>query len=40
MPARDVVRTVAIVPKTVSWNTTNADIDWEMEKAVLILLEK
>ena len=31
--------TVAIVPKTASWDTTNADIDWEMEKSVLILFE-
>ncbi len=32
--------TVAIIPKTVSWSTTNADIDWEMEKSVLILFEE
>lgn len=31
--------TVAIVPKMAAWNMTNADIDWEMEKSVLILFE-
>ena len=31
--------TVAIIPKTASWDTTNADINWEMEKSVLILFE-
>lgn len=30
----------AIVPKTAAWNTTNADIDWEIEKSVLILYEE
>ncbi len=30
---------VAIVPKTAAWDTTNADIDWEIEKAVLIIYE-
>jgi len=30
---------VAIVPKTASWDTTNADIDWEIEKSVLIIYE-
>lgn len=30
---------VAIVPKTASWETTNADIDWEIEKSVLIIYE-
>lgn len=30
---------VAIVPKTASWDTTNSDIDWEIEKSVLILYE-
>lgn len=32
--------TVAIIPKTASWNTTNTNIDWEMEKSVLILFEE
>ena len=31
---------IAIVPKTADWNTTNADIDWEMEESVLILFEE
>ncbi len=31
--------TVSIIPKTAGWNTTNADIDWEIEKSVLILFE-
>lgn len=31
---------VSIVPKTASWNTTNTDIDWEIEKSVLILFEE
>jgi len=30
---------VAIIHKTASWDTTNADINWEMEKSVLILFE-
>lgn len=30
--------TVAIVPKTASWDTTNADIDWEMEKICVNLI--
>lgn len=30
---------VAIVPKTAAWDTTNADIDWEIEKSVLIIYE-
>ncbi len=30
--------TVAIIPKTASWSTTNADIDWEMEKSVLVFI--
>lgn len=32
--------TVAIIPKTASWSTTNADIDWETEKSVLILYDE
>ena len=32
--------TVAIVPTTADWNTTNPHIDWEMEKSVLILFEE
>jgi hypothetical protein len=28
---------IAIVPKTARWNRSNTDIDWEMEKSVLIL---
>jgi hypothetical protein len=30
---------IPIIPKTAAWNTTNADIDWEIEKSVLILFE-
>lgn len=30
---------VAIVPKTAAGDTTNADIDWEIEKSVLIIYE-
>lgn len=30
---------VAIVPKTAAWDTTNADIDWEIEKSVLLIYE-
>lgn len=30
---------VAIVPKTASWGTTNSDIEWEIEKSVLIIYE-
>jgi len=33
-------QSIAIVPKTADWNTTNTDIDWEMEKSVLILFEE
>ena len=33
-------QSVAIVPKTADWNTTNTDIGWEMEKSVLILFEE
>lgn len=29
----------AIVPTTASWGTTNSNIDWEIEKSVLILYE-
>jgi hypothetical protein len=32
--------TVSIIPKTASWDTTNTDIDWEVEKSVLILYEE
>jgi len=32
--------TVSIIPKTASWDTTNADIDWEIEKSLLILYEE
>jgi hypothetical protein len=32
--------TVSIIPKTASWHTTNTDIDWEIEKSVLILYEE
>ena len=28
-----------IIPKTVDWQTTNCDIDWEIEKCVIILYE-
>lgn len=30
---------VAIVPKTTSWDTTYADIAWEIEKSVLLIYE-
>lgn len=30
---------VAIVPKNASWGTTNTDIEWEIEKSVLIIYE-
>ena len=30
---------IAIVPRTASWGTTNSDIDWEIEKSVLLLYE-
>lgn len=30
---------VAIVPKNASWNTTNTDSDWEIEKSALIIYE-
>ncbi len=33
-------QSIAIVPKTADWKTTNTDIDWEMEKSVLILFEE
>jgi len=29
-----------IIPKTASWETTNSDIDWEIEKCIIILYEK
>ena len=32
-------QSIAIVPKTASWNTANTDIDWEMEKSVLYCLK-
>lgn len=31
--------TIAIIPKTAAWHTTNTDIDWEMEKSVLVFFE-
>lgn len=33
-------QSIAIVPKTADWNTSNSDIDWEMEKSVLLLFEE
>ena len=30
---------VPIVPRTAPWDTTNSDIEWEIEKSVLILYE-
>jgi len=30
---------VFIILKTTAWDTTNADIDWEIEKSVLIFFE-
>ncbi len=33
-------QSIAIVPKTANWNRTNPDIDWEMEKSVLISFEE
>jgi hypothetical protein len=32
--------TIAIIPKTAAWQTTNADIDWEMEKSVLVFFQE
>jgi hypothetical protein len=32
--------TIAIIPKTAAWHTTNTDIDWEMEKSVLVFFEE
>lgn len=31
--------TVSVIPKTASWDTTNTDIDWEIEKSVLVFFE-
>lgn len=31
---------IAIVPKTASWDTTNSDIVWEIEKSVLIIYDE
>lgn len=31
--------TVSVIPRTASWDTTNTDIDWEIEKSVLIFFE-
>ena len=28
--------TVSVIPKTASWDTTNTDIDWEIENSALI----
>lgn len=33
-------QSITIIPKTAAWNTTNVNIDWEMEKSVLILFEE
>ena len=30
---------VPIVPKTTSWDTTNVDIPWEIEKSVLVFFD-
>lgn len=30
---------LAIIPKTASWGTTNTDIEWEIEKSVLIIYD-
>lgn len=32
--------TVAIIPHNASWDTTNTEIKWEMEKSVLVLYEE
>jgi hypothetical protein len=32
--------TIAIIPKTATWQTTNAGIDWKMEKAVLVFCQE
>ena len=32
--------TIAIIPKTAAWHTTNTGIDWEMEKSVLVFFEE
>ncbi len=31
--------TASIIPKTAPWDTTNSNIDWEIEKSVLLLYE-
>ena len=31
--------TISIIPKTPALDTTNTDIDWEIEKSVLIFFE-
>jgi len=33
-------QSIAIVPKTAHWNTSNSHIYWEMEKSVLLLFEE
>jgi len=32
-------QSIAIIPKTANWNTTNTDIGWEMEKSVILFEE-
>ncbi len=31
---------VAIVPRNASWGTTNTDIEWEIEKSVLVVFDE
>jgi len=31
---------IPIVPRNASWNTTNTDIDWEIEKSVIIFFDE
>jgi len=31
--------TLGLVPKTAAWETTNSEIDWEIEKSVLIIYD-
>lgn len=31
---------ICVVPKMPSWDTTNSDVDWEIEKSVLLFFEE
>ncbi|MBI4686562.1 MAG: hypothetical protein HY756_02110 [Nitrospirae bacterium] len=32
--------TIPIIPKTASWETTNSEINWEIEKSVIIIFDE